>query len=138
MKTMHDIVISHNAGEYRAMREALHIAIGRLISISNASAAGETPEAIVGRFIEAVGHDTAVDTIATLVNHKAWWDGDNMSSAAKSWANEQPGSFDSEAAMWMGLHKWHINTVWLDWIALAMIEVDRRPAALSELPVAGE
>lgn len=79
-----------------------------------------TPAQTVAAYVEAVGHEAAVEIIASLVNRSAW-DG-RISRRSAEWANAQENSWDEEACSSLSLYTNRIHMAHLDQIAAAMMK----------------
>lgn len=79
-----------------------------------------TPAQTVAAFVDAVGYETAVEIIASLVNRSAW-DG-RISRRAADWASSQENSWDEEACTRLSLYSNRIHCAHLDQIVRAMME----------------
>ena len=88
-----------------------------------------TPAQTVAAYVEAVGHEAAVEIIASLVNRSAW-DG-RISRRSAEWANAQENSWDEEACSRLSIYTHRIHTAHLDQIAAAMMKYEptTEPAA---------
>lgn len=80
-----------------------------------------TPAQTVAAFVEAVGYESSVEIVASLVNYSAW-DG-RIFPSVKEWANTQENSWDEEASGRLGLYSERIHIAHLNQIAEAMMKM---------------
>lgn len=80
-----------------------------------------TPAQTVAAFVEAVGYESSVEIVASLVNYSAW-DG-RICPSVKEWANAQENSWDEEASDRLCLYPGHIHMTHLNQIAEAMMRM---------------
>lgn len=79
-----------------------------------------TPAQTVAAYVEAVGYESAVEIIASLVNRSAW-DG-RISRRSAEWANAQENSWDEEACSRLSIYTNRIHMAHLEQIAAAMMK----------------
>lgn len=76
---------------------------------------GRSPGDTVASFVEAVGYEKAVATIATLINRSSW-DG-RISGKNTDWAKTIDNALDQQAAVDCGIYSNRIHMSHLDQIA---------------------
>lgn len=107
------IITVENAAEYREARKALATVHETATSIINDSiAASETPAQTVDTLVKTLGFETALETVAELVNMVGDWDG-RIYDATRRWAASVPGALDKPALdkvrLYQKLHSVHVN-----------------------------
>lgn len=128
MKTLENIHewIGANLEEYFQYRRTLEANLRTLGNLYAAQYDKEsplyhsTPEQTVAAYVEAVGYDSAVEIIASLVNCVAW-DG-RISRRSAQWASSQENAWDDDACRNLNLYCNRVHTAHLDQIAEAMME----------------
>lgn len=121
MKTIETLaaILAASREEYRATATAARQAVRDLETVYRETIEG-TPAETIAAYVEHVGYDTAVSTIATLVNRSAS-DG-RISRRCAEWAAAQEEAFDAEAAERLWLYSDRIHKAHLEQLAAAMME----------------
>jgi len=121
MKTIETLaaILTASREEYRATATAARQAVRDLETVYRETIEG-TPVETVAAYVERVGYDVAVSTIATLVNRSAS-DG-RISRRCAEWAAAQDEAFDAEAAERLWLYSDRIHKAHLDQLTAAMME----------------
>ena len=121
MKTIETItaILTASREEYRTIANAARQAVADLEAVYR-DTIEKTPAETVAAYVERVGYDVAVSTIATLVNRSAS-DG-RISRRCAEWAATREGAFDAEAAERLWIYSDRIHKAHLDQLATAMIE----------------
>lgn len=118
MKTVETIneMIESNREGYFDHKNRLENAVNRLVEIYNATT---RPDATIAAYEVEVGHDLAVEVIASMVNQKAW-DG-RIGRETAQWAASQPDSWDENAAFRLGLYSDKIHPAHIDQLACVYV-----------------
>lgn len=116
IETLTDMIKADRLGSIAA-RKAIRANVETVENIYAESISG-TPAETVKKIVSAIGYESAVEIIASMVNRLAW-DG-RISDHAKAWASAQENAWDEEAANRIGIYSNRIHAAHLDQIAEAM------------------
>lgn len=125
MKTMENLreIIAENRNDYFAFRDRKISNVRMLESIYADTLGGGKPSDVIGAFVDYVGLQEAVETVATLVNRHSW-DG-RISYWVKSWAEKQPNAWDEESAEKMHIGTDRIHMVHLNQLAEEIMKISQ-------------
>lgn len=125
MKTIENLreIIAENRNDYFAFRDRKISNVRMLESIYADTLGGGKPSDVIGTFVDSVGLQEAVETVATLVNRHSW-DG-RISHWVKSWAENQPNAWDEESAKKMYICTDRIHMVHLNQLAEEIMKISQ-------------
>ena len=125
MKTMENLreIIAENRNDYFVFRDRKISNVRMLESIYADTLGGGKPSDVIGAFVDSVGLQEAVETIATLVNRHSW-DG-RISRWVKSWAENLPNAWDEESAEKMHIGTDRIHMVHLNQLAEEIMKISQ-------------
>lgn len=121
MRTIETIaaMLAESRENYRAAATAAREAVKALEGIYRETIGG-TPAETIAAYVKRVGYDTAVSTVATLVNLSAA-DG-RISRRCADWAAAQEHAWDAVSAVKLWLFSDRIHKAHLDQLAAALME----------------
>lgn len=117
IETLNTMIKADRLGSIAA-RKAIRANVETVENIYAESISG-TPAETVKKIVSAIGYESAVEIIASMVNRISAWDG-RISRTAKEWASTQGNAWDEEAADRIGIYSDRIHAAHLNQIAEAM------------------